>query len=474
MFRQDARDDWLNSILLSSIFAVLLLLGVAGKACAHFSSTNNARIFQVEHLADGLRIYLRVPLPYLVADRVGPIGISGLPEPAPYTVARKEGGALRFYVDLDRFRIDANGLGSFAEEGLLLTVEGDRLRGAVENVRLHLINKEPPFSNLEEARASVSSSVLPAAGTEIYAGDAVVDVVVSYQSTGPVYRYAIGGALNPGLPDQNDTDNLILDHGPDGTVAFRQLGILDEPVVISRSVLAAYLTFIKQGVRHILEGLDHVLFVLCLALGSSRFPSLLWRTTGFTIGHSVTLALGFFGYLPSGVWFIPAVETGIALSIIYAAIIAIVPRFNGRRSEAVVFAVTTAIGLLHGLGFSFVLSEILHADSPEIWQSLAAFNVGIEVGQMAIILTVWPVFLLIRHRNTKAWQVWRLGVATGCAAVAVFWTGERALSLIESLDGKVAMTSHLQSQDRRSGHLSPAVETSVGALANRRLSHYPF
>lgn len=451
MFKKYAREDWVSSFLLSSTFAILFLLGISGEARAHFSSTNNARVFQVEHLADGLRIYLRVPFPYLVADRVGPIGINGLPEPAPYTVVRKEEGVLRFYVDLDRFRMDPNGLGNFAEEGLLLTVEGGRLRGAVENVRIHLLNDQPPFSDLKEAKASMTSAVLPAAITEIYGGDAVVDVVVSYRSRGPVYRYAIGSALNPGLPDQNNTDNLILDHGPDGTVAFRERGILDAPVVISRSVLAAHLTFIKEGIRHILEGLDHVLFVLCLALGAGRLPSLLWRTTGFTIGHSITLALGFFGYLPSVRWFIPAVETGIALSIIYAAIIAVVPRFNGRRSEAVVFVVTTAIGLLHGLGFSFVLSEILNADSPEIWQSLAAFNVGIEVGQMAIILTVWPVFLFIRHRNTKGWQVWRLGLATGCAAVAVFWAGERAVSLIESLEGKVAMTSHVESQARRSG-----------------------
>lgn len=454
MFKQNTREDWIGSFVLSSALAVLLLLGVAGQANAHFSSTNNARIFQVEHLGDGIRIYLRVPLPYLVADRVGTIGINGLQEPAPYTIARKEDGLLRFYVDREQFSKDPTGLGNFAEEGLALSVDGSRLRGTVESVRLHLLNDQPPFSDLVEAKASLSSSILPAATGEIYAGDAVVDVVVYYRSRGPIYRYAIGSVLNPGLPDQNDTDNLILDHAPDGTVAFRQSGILDEPVVISRSVLAAYFTFIKEGVRHILEGLDHVLFVLCLALGASRLPSLLWRTTGFTIGHSITLALGFFGYLPSGRWFIPAVETGIALSIIYAAIIAVVPRFNGRRSEAVVFVVTTAIGLLHGLGFSFVLSEILHADSPEIWPSLAAFNVGIEVGQMAIILTVWPLFLLIRHRNTKVWQISRLGIATGCAAVAVFWTGERALSLIESLERKVAVTSLLQPQDRRNGGYS--------------------
>ncbi|MCY1295382.1 hypothetical protein D9M70_447210 [compost metagenome] len=60
------------------------------------------------------------------------------------------------------------------------------------------------------------------------------------------------------------------------------------------------------------------------------------------------------------------------------------------------------------------------------------------MGQLAIIFMVWPIFLLIRHKNTKAWQVSRLGIATSCVAVALFWTGERALSLVESLETRVA------------------------------------
>ncbi len=104
---------------------------------------------------------------------------------------------------------------------------------------------------------------------------------------------------------------------------FRARGLLTEPVAISRSALSAVITFIKEGVPHIPGGLDHVLFVLCLVLGATRFKNLVWRVTGFTIGHSVTLSVGFFRFVPSGTWFVPTVETGIALSIIYAAAIAV-------------------------------------------------------------------------------------------------------------------------------------------------------
>jgi hypothetical protein len=176
-----------------------------------------------------------------------------------------------------------------------------------------------------------------------------------------------------------------------------------------------------------------VLFVLCLTLGAIRLSSLAWRTTGFTIGHSVTLSVGFFGYVPTGQWFIPAVELGIALSIIYAAGIAVVARRDQKRSELDLFVVTMAIGLLHGLGFSFVLQEILKVESPDIWQSLLAFNAGIEVGQLLIISIAWPLFCLFDRLSQRAWQIGRWGIAAACAMVAVFWTAQRGSAVIANI-----------------------------------------
>ena len=138
-----------------------------------------------------------------------------------------------------------------------------------------------------------------------------------------MYQYALSSSLNPGLPDQDETANLVLDYSPSGVQVFRARGLLQEPVVVTRSLLDAVVTFIKEGVIHILEGLDHVLFVICLVLGAMRLKPLLWRVTGFTIGHSITLSLGFYGFVPSAAWFVPAVETGIALSIIYVAVVAV-------------------------------------------------------------------------------------------------------------------------------------------------------
>ncbi len=412
----------------------LLMFLVAMPASAPFLLNLNVRTLHVEHLADGLRVYLRTPMPYLVADRIGPLGVDGLPEPAPYTTNRLEEGKPAHYLDPEALRRDPKGLGRFAAEGFQLTARGEPLESTVEQLRAHPIGAVPPFATLEEARAVFTSQAVYAAEAgPAYVGDIVLDIILRYETGAPVYEYAVSSSLDPGLPGQEKTANLILDYGPGSTKVFRARGLLNEPVAVSRSLWAAIATFIQEGVRHILEGWDHVLFVLCLALGASGLRSLVWRATGFTLGHSVTLAAGFFGYVPSGLWFVPLVEMGIALSIIYVAAIAVMARPDEKSREFGPFLVTAGIGLLHGLGFSFVLHKILQVDSPDIWQSLLAFNLGIEVGQILIILIAWPLFRLVERLSGQAWRIGRWGTAGACAMIAVVWTVQRASSVMAAI-----------------------------------------
>jgi HupE/UreJ protein len=417
----------------AAVLAIVLSF-MAVTASAHFLLNLNVRILHIEHLSDGFRVYLRTPMPYLVADKVGPVGVNGLPEPAPFTSNALEDGTLTHYVDFEQLAASPLGLGELAETGFKFTTGGKRLSGTVDQLRLYRVGSQPEFATLGEARASFdNASAPPENDTPLYVGDAVVDVILQYDTGVPVSSYAVSSNLDPGLPGQDKTANLVLDYGPGGAKVFRSRGLMHEPIEISRSTLSAIGTFVMEGIRHILEGLDHVLFVVCLVIGASTLRSLLARVTGFTLGHSVTLAAGFFGYVPSGAWFVPAIETGIALSIIYAAVIAIRPMTVGGRSEWSIFFVTCAIGLLHGLGFSFVLQNILQVTSPDIWQSLLAFNVGVEIGQLAIVLAIWPLFWLMRHMNIKIWRVSQVGTAAFCIAIAALWTVER----IELLFGSV-------------------------------------
>lgn len=413
------------------ILFVSVFLSLALSASAHFLLNLNVRISHVEHSEDGLRIYMRTPMPYLVADKVGEQGGGALPDAAPFTTNAMSDGQLVHFVDLQAVMSDPIGLGQFAESGLHLLVDNRRLRGTVEAVRLHRVGNEPGFATLAEARQAMGTEtpLMP----PLYVGDTIVDLVLSYETVGPVQLYSIANVLDPGLPDQDQTANLILDYATDTPQIFRSRGLMSDPVEVRQEGYGGFRSFVWEGIRHILEGLDHVLFVVCLVIGAQTLRALLLRATGFTVGHSVTLSLGFFGFVPSGAWFVPAVETGIALSIIFAAAAAFMSFKDHARSEVTMVLLTTLIGLLHGLGFSFVLHKILQVTSPNIWQSLLAFNIGVELGQVAIILALWPTLIMFRRVNTSLWMSIRIGLAGGCAAIACFWTFQRITEVFSTL-----------------------------------------
>jgi len=419
----------------AAIFAACLsaLLLLSGPAIAHFLLNLNTRIIHVEHLSNGLRVYLRMPMPYLVANLVGPEQSDGLPPPPPYTTNTREDGNVAYYLDVEALRADPGGLGDIVASGHQFVSKGVALRATVETVRVYPGTRQPPFSTLDEVRASFQGTLYPQDFPVTYVGDTVVDVVLLFTDQGPATSYLLSSTLNPGLPGQEKTANLILDYYPGSVEVFRARGLLEDPISISRSPWAAAVTFIEEGMRHILDGMDHVLFVICLALGAASFKSLFARTTGFTIGHSVTLSLGFFGFVPSGAWFIPTIELGIALSIILAALVAVRQKQGHQSPERTMFAITTGIGTLHGLGFSFVLHKILQVDSPNIWQSLLSFNIGVEIGQILIILACWPLFRLLSRLGDLGWLVARWGVAAPCIAVAAFWAVQRTILVMQSI-----------------------------------------
>jgi len=417
-----------------AIFFIVLCLLFATSASAHFKLNLNVRILHVEHLSDGLNVYMRLPLPYLVAQLLGELDENGLPSPAPYTNNKLEGGKLVHYVDVEQLKHSTDGLALLAMQGLDLSVDGENINAKVEQFRIYKNGTQPDFATLDDARKSFQvDSMFDSFEQPVYVGDTTIDVLLRYNSESAIYNYALSSNLNPGLPDQDETANLILDYSPSGVQVFRARGLLYEPIVVTRSVFDAVATFIKEGVVHILEGLDHVLFVTCLVLGAMRLKPLLWRVTGFTIGHSITLSLGFYGFVPSGAWFVPAVETGIALSIIYVAAVAVVPGLQQKKGEWTVVGVTGLIGLLHGLGFSFVLQNILQVTSPDIWQSLVAFNLGVEVGQLLIVTGAWFVFYLIGLSGAGAAKLNRYLVASVCALTASYWVLERGTLMLGNL-----------------------------------------
>jgi hypothetical protein len=155
------------------------------------------------------------------------------------------------------------------------------------------------------------------------------------------------------------------------------------------TVLDTVASFLWLGVEHILLGFDHVLFVLALIMGGGRVMSLLVIVTAFTVAHSITLALSVLDVvtLPSHI-----VEPVIALSIAYVAAENIF-KWGGLSQR---WAVSFVFGLVHGFGFAGSLREVgLPADG--LVGVLVGFNVGVELGQAAIVAVAVPLLLWIRR-----------------------------------------------------------------------------
>jgi hypothetical protein len=177
--------------------------------------------------------------------------------------------------------------------------------------------------------------------------------------------------------------------------------------------------FIKAGVQHIIpKGLDHILFVLGLFFSSLVFISLLKQVTAFTLAHTFTLALAALGFVE-----IPAsiVEPLIALSIVWIAFENCIFKKTTKWRPLIVFA----FGLLHGLGFASVLSEYgLPKDN--FVPSLLAFNIGVELGQLSILLMATALVWFIRK---KSWYRQRIQIPASIfiALVGLFWFIERTL-----------------------------------------------
>lgn len=405
-------------------------------ADAHFVLNTNIRVIHVEHVSGGVRIYMRLPMPIVVADLVGESGPEGsLPAPAPYTTNALEDEEVMHYLDVTALQADPEGLGRLVVDGHGLFLEDGRLPGVVERVRAFPASEQTRFSTLEEVKDSMAGGPYESADTSVYVGEVIVDVQSFHAYDGPIGHYWFASRLTPDLKGLDQLANLLFDHAGAEARTFRAVGTLAQPleVTLDGDSLAAaeqarqtwaqsVVRFVWQGMLHIWEGLDHVLFVLCLAIGATGLVNLLWRVTGFTLGHTITLIAGFFGYVPAGAWFIPTIEAAIALSIIYAGAAALL-----RRAAAATFVVTALFGILHGFGFSFVLHRILQFDAPHLWTSLISFNVGVEIGQIAIILLVYPLLRFTEHRSAQTARIGRAVIAVPAIAIAVYWTAERLL-----------------------------------------------
>ena len=178
--------------------------------------------------------------------------------------------------------------------------------------------------------------------------------------------------------------------------------------------------YLKLGYRHILpEGFDHILFVISLCLLSNKIKVIFWQATAFTVAHSITLAMSMKNIIvaPSAV-----VEPIIALSIVFVAVENLLLKELKPWRIVIVFM----FGLIHGLGFASALNEI-GLPRNKFATSILSFNVGVELGQITIILLAFG--LIISRFGNKVWYRQRIvyPLSIIIAITAAFWTYQRVM-----------------------------------------------
>ena len=267
---------------------------------------------------------------------------------------------------------------------------GTRLEGQELLAVQATIPSDRSIATFEEALEHILGPRLPDE-TQLYWQQALLDILFEY----PIESDQSDFSIRPGLERLALRVVTVLRFlPPSGVVrAFQYTGDMGVVKLDPRWHQAA-LRFVKLGFLHILDGIDHLLFLLCLVIPFRRLKPLVVIVTAFTVAHSITLVASAFGLAPDTLWFPPLVETLIAASIVYMALENIVGKIGLHRR----WAITLGFGLIHGFGFSFALRETLQFAGSHMLMSLLSFNVGVELGQLLVLVMMIPVLeLLFRY-----------------------------------------------------------------------------
>lgn len=242
------------------------------------------------------------------------------------------------------------------------------------------------FTDFESAMANIMSPPLDD-NTDLFWRQGMLDVLVSYEIQSEDSDFSIEPELGT---LSNATTTVIRFLTPAG--AERVFNFLGNPGLVELDPRwhQAAMRFVSMGFTHILEGLDHLMFLFCLVVPLRSLRGLIPVITSFTVAHSITLIASAFGITPGALWWPPFIETLIALSIVYMAFENIVGSRMQHR-----WIVTFGFGLVHGFGFSFMFSETLQFAGGHLFSSLLAFNVGVELGQLFVLALVIPMLNLL-------------------------------------------------------------------------------
>jgi hypothetical protein len=300
--------------------------------------------------------------------------------------------------------------------------EGGTRLGAPEIIATQIsLPSDPSFASYDTALAHVTGPPL-APDTAIVWNQGLIDVLFEYPIASDRSDFSIAPALaRLGIR----VVTTLRFRPPDGVE--RAFELRGDPGIVRLDPRwhQAALRFVELGFFHILDGTDHLLFLLCLVIPFRRLRPLVLVVTAFTVGHSITLLASAFDLAPDALWFPPLVETAIAASIVYMALENIVGSAYLRQSR---WIIALAFGLVHGFGFSFALRETLQFAGSHVVTSLLAFNVGVEIGQILVLLVLVPALQLM-FRYVVAERIGTIVLSAIVAHTAWHWMIDRGRDL---------------------------------------------
>ncbi len=280
------------------------------------------------------------------------------------------------------------------------------------------LESDKSFASWEQAYAHVTGPELPPE-TNVVWNQSMFDVLLEYPIQSDHSRFAIapGGLGRLGMRVLTILRYVL----PGGEVRAFQFNTDPGVVKLDPAWYEAAFTFVHLGFLHILEGTDHLLFLFCLVIPFRRFRALIPIVTAFTVAHSMTLIASAYDMAPSSLWFPPLIETLIAASIVYMALENIAGAGTVHKRWMIAFG----FGLVHGFGFSFALRETLQLAGKHMLTSLLSFNVGVELGQLLVLLVMIPLLELV-FRKVVAERMGTIILSALVAHTGWHWMLERA------------------------------------------------
>jgi hypothetical protein len=273
----------------------------------------------------------------------------------------------------------------------IVFLEGDErlTRYEMANARISLPS-DRSFDTFEGAVARVRGAKLPDA-TQVYYNQGFLDLELVFPIRSEASRFSMRVLFGRGLA--NRTATYINFIRPDGDVRVFRIHD-DTPLVrLDPNTAQTAWVFLTAGFYRFLDGLDHLLFVVALALPYRRVRDLVTPFAAFAAAHTIALAFAAFGVARLDTWFAPTVGALIALSLVYVSIengVASRPRFLRHR-----WVVALVFGLFHGLGFAIALQESLQFAGSHPIAGLVSYNIGLELGTLIILAIALPAANLV-------------------------------------------------------------------------------